>query len=122
VHLLLRLAVSWGVNVAALFVADWLFGSVELADRKSLLVAAAVLGVVTAVLRPILRLLAMPLIILTLGLFTILIDVAILGITDRLVDGFEIGGFWTYVGAAIVIGLVNTVLGWVLPDSVKKRR
>lgn len=121
-HFLLRLLVAWAINAGALWLADRIFDSVLVDDRTSLVVAAAVLGVTTAVLKPVLRAVSFPLIVLTLGLFTILINVAILGVTDWLVDGFDIQGFWTYVGTALVIGLVNTVLGWVLPDGVKRSR
>lgn len=120
--LLVRLLVAWAINAGALWLADRLFDSVVVDDRTSLVVAAAVLGLATAVLRPVLRFVSMPLIVLTLGLFTILINVAILGVTDWLVDGFDIEGFWTYVGTALVIGLGNTILGWILPDSMKKAR
>ena len=120
--LLVRLLVAWAINAAALWLADSLFDSVLVDDRTSLVVAAAVLGLATAVLRPLLRFVSMPLIVLTLGLFTILINVAILGVTDWLVDGFDIQGFWTYVGTALVIGLVNTAVGLVLPDGIKKSR
>ena len=119
---LVRLAVAWAINAVALWLADRLFDSVLVDDRASLVVAAAVLGITTALLRPVLRFVSMPLIVLTLGLFTILINVAILGVTDWLVDGFDIQGFWTYVGTALVIGLVNTVVGLVLPDGMKKGR
>lgn len=118
---LLRLLVAWAINVVALWLADRIFDSVLIDDRASLVVAAAVLGVTTALLKPILRFVSFPLIVLTLGLFTILINVAILGVTDWLVDGFDIQGFWTYVGAALVIGLVNVVVGWALPDRARRR-
>jgi putative membrane protein len=120
-HFLVRLAVAWGLNVAALLVADWLFDSVTIEDNASLIIAGAVLGLTSAILKPILKLVTLPLILLTFGLFIIVINMAILGITDWLVDGFDIEGFWTYVGTALVIGIVNTVLGWLLPDSMDRR-
>ena len=120
--LLLRLAVAWAIDVVALWLADRIFDSVRLADREALLIAAAALAIVSAILKPVLVAISFPLIVLTLGLFLILVNVAILGITDWLVDGFDIEGFWTYVGAAIVIALVNLVLGWLLPDVGRRSR
>jgi putative membrane protein len=116
VNLLLRLVVAWAIDIIALWLADRIFDSVRLADREALLIAAAALAIVSAILKPVLVAISFPLIVITLGLFMILVNVAILGITDWLVGGFDIEGFWTYVGAAIVIALVNLVLGWVLPD------
>jgi putative membrane protein len=76
-----------------------------------LLLAAAVLAVVTAFVKPVLLVLSIPLIVLTLGLFLLVVNVAVLAITDWLVDGFDIEGWWTYVGTVVVVWLVNVVIG-----------
>jgi putative membrane protein len=99
-----------------------LFDRVRIDDRGTLLLAAAVLAVANAFLKPVLVLVSIPLIVVTLGLFIIVINIAILGITDWLVDGFDIEGFWTYVGAVIVMGIVNIVLSALLPDGARRRR
>lgn len=112
--IVLRLVIAWLVNAVALWVADWLFDGVTTDGWAALLLAAAVLGVLSVILKPVLVLFSLPLIVLTLGLFLLLINIAVLGLTDWISgDGFDINGFWTYVGTVIVVWLVNTVLGLV---------
>lgn len=108
--LVARLLVAWAVNVAALYVAELLFGGVQIDGWRPLLLAAAVLGILSALLRPVLVVLSIPLIVLTLGLFLLVINVVVLALTSRLVPGFDITGFWTYVGTVVVTWLVNAVV------------
>jgi putative membrane protein len=109
---LVRLLVSWLVNAIALWVADWLFDGVTIDGWWNLLIAAAIFGIINTLLKPVLVLFSIPLILLTLGLFLLLINIALLALTDWIAgDGFDIDGFWTYVGTVIVVWLVNTVLG-----------
>ena len=108
-----RIVIAWLVNAAALWVADWLFDGVRIDGWGPLLIAAIVFAVINALLKPALVILSIPLIILTLGFFLLLINMALLGLTDWIVADFDISGFWTYVGTVIVVWLVNTVLGGV---------
>ncbi len=108
--LVARLLLAWLGNAAALWVADRLLGGVRIEGWGPLLAAAAVLAILASVLKPVLVLLSIPLVILTLGLFLLLINIAVLALTDALVGGFDIEGFWTYVGAVVVVWLVNTVI------------
>jgi putative membrane protein len=105
---------AWGVNIVALIVVDWLFGSVEIGRWGSLLLGAAVLGIANAVLKPVLTLLTLPLIIVTLGLSYFALNVLMLALAEWIAPRFSIDGFWTYVGSVIVIWLVNIVLDRVL--------
>jgi len=114
VPLLARLVVAWLINAAALWVADWLFDGVTIDGWGPLLIAAAVLGIFNTFLKPILAILSIPLIILTLGLFLLLINMAILALTDWIVSDFNIEGFWTYIGTVVVVWLVNAVLGAIV--------
>jgi putative membrane protein len=70
----------------------------------------AVLGIANSIVKPILTLLALPLIILTLGLVLFAINVAMLALAEWIAPDFSIDGFWTYVGATIIVWLVNYVL------------
>jgi putative membrane protein len=107
-----RFVVSWLVNAAALWLADWLFDGVRIDGWVPLLIAAAVFGVINALLKPVLVVLSIPLILITLGLFLLVINMALLGLTDWISgDGFDVDGLWTYVGTVIVIWLVNSVVG-----------
>jgi putative membrane protein len=75
-----------------------------------LLVGAAVLAIANTIVKPILTLLTLPLVIITLGLFLFVINVAMLALAEWIAPDFSIDGFWTYVGATIVVWLVNYVL------------
>jgi putative membrane protein len=105
-----RLLVAWAVNVAALWVTVKLFDDVTSSGWRSLIVAGLVFGVVNTIVKPIAVLLSLPVVILTLGLFLFVVNMGMLALTDWIVDGFDIEGFWTYVGATFVVWVVNTML------------
>ena len=77
-----------------------------------------VLTLGNAILKPILAILTLPLIIVTFGLFYFVINVAMLALAEWVAPDFSINGFWTYVGATIVVWFVNVVMQWVL-DRVR---
>ena len=110
-ELLLLLLIGWGVNIVALLVIDWLFDGIEIGRWGSVLLGAAVLGLGNAILKPILALLTLPLILVTFGLFYFVLNVAMLALAEWIAPDFSIDGFWTYVGATIVVWLVNWILG-----------
>jgi len=114
VILLVRLLVLWGINVLALMVVDWLFDSVSIGRWGSLLVGALVLMIGNAIIKPILAILTLPLVILTFGLSYFAINVAMLALAEWFASDFSIDGFWTYVGATIVVWIVNLVVGALL--------
>jgi putative membrane protein len=105
----LRLIVAWGINAAALWLADALFDSVRIHGWWAYIIGAAVLGIANAVLKPLLAILTLPLIILTLGLFYLAINIAMLALAEWIAPNFSIDGFWTYVGTVVIIWLVNWV-------------
>jgi putative membrane protein len=114
----IRLLILWGINVLALIVVDGLFDSVDIGRWGSLLVGAFVLMIGNAILKPILAILTLPLVILTFGLFYFVINVAMLALAEWVATDFSIDGFWTYVGATIVVWLVNVIVGFLL-DRVR---
>jgi putative membrane protein len=114
VYVAVRLLVSWGVNILALIVADWVFSGITIGRWGSLLLAAAVFGLANVFLKPLLTFIAIPLIILTFGIAYFFVNVAILAFTEWVVPDFSIDGFWTYVGAVIVMWIVNVLLGRLL--------
>jgi putative membrane protein len=108
--LLFGALIGWGVNILALIVVDWLFDSVQIGRWGPLLLGAAVLGIANAFLKPILTILTFPLIVVTLGLSYFALNILMLALAEWIAPDFSIDGFWTYIGAAIVIWLVNWVL------------
>jgi len=113
----LLLLIGWGVNIVALLVIDWLFDGVEIGRWGSVLLGAAVLGLGNAILKPILALLTLPLILITFGLFYFVLNVAMLALAEWVAPDFSIDGFWTYVGATIVVWLVNWILGAIVGSA-----
>jgi putative membrane protein len=120
--LVIRALVAWGVNIVALIVVDWLFDSVEIGRWGSLLLGAAVLGLANAFLKPVLTILTLPLILVTLGLFYFVLNILMLALAEWVASDFVIDGFWTYVGAVIVIWLVNWVLNSLLDNTLRSKR
>jgi putative membrane protein len=109
--------VFWLTNVLALIVVDWMFDGVSIGRWGSLLLGAAVLAAGNAVIKQILAILTFPLVIVTFGLSYFAINVLMLALAEWVTPDFSIDGFWTYVGATIVIWLVNFVVGRLL-DAV----
>jgi putative membrane protein len=107
---IIGILLGWAVNVVALLVVDALFDGVSIGRWGSILLAAAVLGIANAILKPILALLTLPLIIFTLGIAYFFLNVLMLLIAEWVTPDFSIDGFWTYVGATIVISIVNWIL------------
>jgi len=112
----MRLILRFACNAVALYVAAWAISGVSYGDEWwSLLIAAAVFTLVNMWVKPILTLLSLPFIIVTLGLFLFLLNILMLYITDWLTD-FDLRSFGAAALAAIVVSIVNWVLGMLLPD------
>src|SRR5262245_39502638 len=99
-----------------------MFSSVTIDGWWSIIIGATVLGLGNAILKPILAILTLPLIIVTFGLAYFAINVLMLALAEWLTPQFSIDGFWTYIGATIVIWLVNVVVGWLLDRIVGDQR
>jgi putative membrane protein len=112
--LLVSALLGWGVNVVALLVIDEIFDGVEIGRWGSILLGAAVLGLANAFVKPVLALLTLPLIVITLGLAYFALNVGMLALAEWIAPEFSIDGFWTYVGATIVVWLVNWILNALL--------
>src|SRR5438067_9086470 len=121
-YLLAALLVRLGVNVLALIVIDWLFSSVTINGWWSFLIGGIVLTLGNAILKPILAILTLPLIVVTFGLAYFAINVAMLALAEWVAPHFSINGFWTYVGATIVVWLVNVVVGRLLDPFTEPDR
>jgi putative membrane protein len=112
--LLIRFLVLWGINVLALIVVDWMFSGVAIGRWGSLILGALVLTIGNTILKPILAILTLPLIIVTFGLAYFALNVLMLALAEWIAPDFVINGFWTYVGATIIVWLVNFSVGWLL--------
>ena len=108
--LVVRALVGWGVNIVALLVIDGIFDGVEIGKWGPILLGAAVLALANAFVKPVLTILTFPIILITLGLFYFVLNMAMLALAEWIAPDFSIDGFWTYVGATIVVWLVNWAL------------
>jgi putative membrane protein len=110
-------------NLAALWVASEIFDEMTYGDSFWVLVAAAVVfTIVNWVVKPVLAILSIPIIILTFGIAYFAVNMLMLVLTDWVVGDFEAGGFWTVVGATIVVWFVNVVIGAFVRDVQVGRR
>ncbi len=109
-HFLRYLAISWALNAVVLGVVVLVFDDATTDKDVDLLIAAAVFGILNTVLKPILRLLTLPLAVVTLGLIWFGVSMLMLWLTSVLVSGFDVHGFWTFVWATVVIWVVNAAL------------
>ena len=108
--LVVRALVGWGVNIVALLVIDGIFDGVEIGRWGPVVLGAAVLALANAFVKPVLTILTFPIILITLGLFYFVLNIAMLALAEWIAPDFSIDGFWTYVGATIVVWLVNWAL------------
>jgi putative membrane protein len=105
-------------NVAAIWVAAEVLDGVSYGDEwQRLLLAALVLTIANWLVKPVLTLLALPVIVLTLGIALFFVSLAMLLLTDWLVDGFAIDGFWSAVGATVIVWAVNAVVQAIAPKG-----
>jgi len=110
VPFLLRILVAWAIDAAALAIAAWIFSGISVGGSAgTLILAALVYGILATVVKPILKLLTLPLAILTLGIAWFFVAMFILWLTDLIVSGLHINGFWTLVGGTVVVWLVGAV-------------
>ena len=113
-----RFAIAAAINVLALIVADWAFDGLSIERWGPIILAGVVLGLANVFLKPLVTFIALPLILLTFGIAYFFVNVVMLLFTEWVTPDFSIDGFWTYVGATIVVWLVNVTVGWVL-DRVR---
>jgi putative membrane protein len=104
-----RLLLSWIVNAVVLGVTAAILSKVTVDSFGDVVLAAAVFGVLNTFLKPLARLLTLPLAILTLGIAWFFVSMLMLYLTQAIVSGFDINGFWTLVWATIIVWFVNMV-------------
>ncbi|MFH1949994.1 MAG: phage holin family protein [Pseudomonadota bacterium] len=114
---MMGLLVRWLVLTAAVVIASYLISGIEVSSFFSAFFAAAILGVLNTFFRPILLILTLPINIITLGLFTFVINAFLLKMVSSVISGFQVHGFWSAVFGALVISVVN----WLLNSFINER-
>ncbi len=102
------------INAAALMFTSNLIDGIYVDGFGSVLVAAIILGIVNAIIRPLLLILTLPLNVLTLGLLTFVINGFMLKLAAAVVGGFDVVGMWPAIVGALVLSVVSTVLNWLV--------
>jgi putative membrane protein len=118
---MLKLLLVWLINALALLTVAYVMPGIAVASFWTAMVAAVVLGLVNAVIRPILVLLTLPATILTLGLFIFVINGLLFWFVGSNLQGFSVSGFWAGVGGAIVYSIVSWALSSVLLPERRAR-
>ncbi|HOC22032.1 MAG: phage holin family protein [Chloroflexi bacterium] len=123
----MKLLIRWAISAFSIYVADWLVSGIRVENDGWWLYAvmAVILGLVNAFIRPILKLLTCPLIILTLGLFTLVINGlslwAAAGLANVFGVGFFVDGFWSAFFGALIISIVSVLLNTFVKDQDKEK-
>lgn len=106
----MSILINWIVSALAILVASYILQGVHVDSFGVAFVVAVVLGIINAVIKPILIILTLPINILTLGLFTFIINGLIIILTAKLVPGFRVDGFWWALAFSIVLSIINSFL------------
>lgn len=113
----MTLILRWILNALTLMLISYLFDSIRVAGFGTALIAALILGLVNAVIRPILILITLPINILTLGLFTFVINALLFWFVASFVEGFEVGGFWSAFFGALAFSIISSLFSLLLPGD-----
>ena len=106
------------IIILGLLVASALVPGVEIDGAGSFILAAILLGLVNAFVRPIAVLLTLPLTIVTLGLFLFVVNAAMFGLVAAILDDFHVSGFWSAVLGSLVVSITSTIASWYIgPDG-----
>lgn len=120
-----RFLLRWAINAAGVYAAIWIVPGIDfLGEWTGILWIALIFGLLNALVRPLLKFLTCPLIILTLGLFTIIVNTLMLILTSVVAQSFGIAflvdGFWAALLGSLVISLVSVVLSIFVRDELKR--
>ena len=102
------------ITMAGLWLASTLIPGVSISGVGTFILAAVLLGIVNAFVRPIAWVLTLPITLVTLGLFLFVVNAAMFGLVAAMLNGFVVAGFWSAVFGAIVVGLTSTVASWYI--------
>jgi putative membrane protein len=112
----MRLLLRWVISAGVLMLIAYYLPGFKVSGFYTALIAALVLGLLNAIIRPVVHIFALPITILTLGLFSLVINALIIWLTSTIVKGFEISGFWPAFWGSVIMWLV----GWITNGLLKK--
>jgi putative membrane protein len=113
----MRLILGWIINAVVLLVLPYVLSGIQVGSFTTALVAALVIGLLNVLIKPILFILTLPITLLTLGLFTLILNGLMFWLAARFLEGFTVAGFWWAVAGALVYSLLSwAVSSLVIPD------
>lgn len=116
-----KFLIRWVVNIASLFIIIHIVAGVSADSWGAIVVAALVLGLLNAFVKPVIILFTLPFTILTLGLFTLIINAFIFILASKFVKGFEVINFWSAFWAALLFSIISSILHFLLTPKITKR-
>ncbi|MDO5102808.1 MAG: phage holin family protein [Lautropia sp.] len=116
----MRMLLGWLINATAIFLLPHLLNAVEIKSFGTALLVAIVIGLLNTFIRPVLLVLTLPINVLTLGLFTLLLNGLMFWAASGLIDGFHIASFWWAVLAAILYSLISGLISALLLDGERR--
>lgn len=117
----MTLIIRWFINALALMLVAYLYSGVQVNGIFAALIAALVLGLVNAVIRPLLVILTLPVTILTLGLFIFVINAFMFWFVTEIVKGFTVTGFTAALIGSLMFSVISLVTNWLVFDTDKKK-
>lgn len=123
-----KFVLRWAINVVGIYLAVWIVPGIDYSkgDWTGFLWLALIMGLLNALLRPLLKLLTCPLIVLTLGLFTLVINTVIFWLTSNIGQslglGLTVDGFWSAFLGGLIVSVVSIVLTMILKDEMRGRK
>jgi len=106
------------ITMLGLFLASRLLPGVWIEGTGNFILAAFLLGLVNAVVRPLIFVMTLPLTVVTLGLFIFVLNAAMFGLVAAMLDNFQVAGFWSALFGAIIVSITSTVASWYIgPDG-----
>ena len=106
----MKLLLGWAINAVALFLLPYIVPIVQVKSFGTALVVALVIALLNTFIRPVLFILTLPITVLTLGLFLLVINAVIILLTDALMDGFAVSGFWIALLFSLLLSLFQSIL------------
>ncbi len=113
--------IKWAVNIAALFIVIHIVAGVSADSWGAIIVAAFVLGLLNAFVRPFIIIFTLPVTILTFGLFTLIINAGLFYAASKFVKGFEVINFWSAFWAALLFSITSSILNFILTPKINIR-
>lgn len=116
-----KFLIKWFINIIALLVVIHVIAGVSIDNLQTVFVAALILGLLNAFIRPFILILTLPLTILSFGLFTLIVNGFLFYLAAKFVKGFTVSGFWSAFWAALLFSIISSLLNFILTPKITIR-